>query len=175
MPDIKGNTMEREFFGLAMFLLSAVMGMARFRTHKTWDELSLWISVGANYVGTFILAASVFASRQAAPLVPLSLLILMHATAFFYKNHFTQIFGLPVVIGEVLLYLLFSDIRELFNSSHFLLFALIFHTSFIAGTFRLLLHLPRVSPHYGLSWSPYSLARKLGEHSSRYTRSEPST
>lgn len=167
--------MERELFGLAMFLLSAVTGMARFRSHKIWDELSLWISVGANYVGTFVLAVSVFASRQSAPLVPLSLLILMHATAFFYKNHFTQIVGLPLVIGEVLLYLLFRDIRELFNSPHLLLFALIFHTCFMAGTFRLLLHLPRVTPHYGLSWSPYSLAMKLGEHTSRYTHSEPST
>lgn len=167
--------MERELLGLAMFLLAAVTGAARFRSQKFWDELSLWISTGANYAGTLLLMASLLWFHDSALLVPLSLLILMHGTAFFYRHHFSQILGLPLVIGEVLLYQLFSEIRELFANPTFLLLAFIFHTGFIAGTFRLLLSLPRLSPRYGPTWSPYSLAGKLTSHLSRFTHSEPST
>lgn len=167
--------MERELLSLSLFLLAAVAGAARFRSHKVWDEFSLWISTGANYSGTILLVASVFYSGQLAPLVPLSLLILMHATALLYKNHFAQIFGLPLVIGELLLLLLFSEIRSFFSTPVFLLFAFMVHTAFIAGTFRLLLQLPSLTINHGSSWSPYSLALRLNAHTSRLTQSEPST
>jgi hypothetical protein len=83
--------------------------------------------------------------------------------------------GLPLVIAEVLLPLLFPEIRGFFSTPVFLLIAFIVHTAFIAGTFRLLLQLPRLAIHPGSSWSPYSLALKLDAHTSRLTHSEPSS
>ncbi len=175
MLDNNGVSMERELLGLTMFLLAAVMGVARFRSKRFWDDVSLWISTGANYAGTFLLMASLLRDQEAALLVPLSLLILMHGTAYFYRNHFSQILGLPLVIGEVLLDQLFPEIRVAFAHPMVLLLALIFHMSFMAGSFRLLLRLPSLPPRYGASWSPYALAIKLNGHLSRLTHSEPST
>ncbi len=167
--------MERELLSLAMFLLAAVTGVARFRSQKFWDDVSLWISTGANFAGTFLLMAALLWDQEPALLVPLSLLILMHGTAYFYRNHFSQILGLPLVIGEVLLEQVFPDIRMVFAHPMVLLLALIIHTTFMAGSFRLLLRLPHLSPCYGASWSPYSLAMKLSGHLSPLTHSEPST
>lgn len=167
--------MERELLGLAMFLLAAVAGAARFRSQKFWDEVSLCISTGANYAGTLLLVASLLWDQEPALLVPLSLLILMHGTAFFYQNHFSQILGLPLVIGEVLLEQLFPEIRVALAQPMVLLLAFIVHMSFMAASLRLLLKLPRVLPRYGASWSPYALAMKLSGHLAQLTPSEPST
>lgn len=156
--------MERELLSLSMFLLAAVTGAARFRTHKVWDDLSLGISIAANYAGTLLLASTLFSSSLPVALAPLSLLILMHATAFCYKNHLAQILGLPLVIGEVLLALVVTDFRELMSSPAFILAAWIFHTAFVAFGLRLLLHVPRVPMRYGPAWNPYDLARKFEAH-----------
>lgn len=153
--------MERELLSLSMFLLAAVTGAARFRSHKVLDDLSLGISIAASYAGTLLLATTLFSSNPPVALVPLSLLILMHATAFCYKNHLPQILGLPLVIGEVLLALVFTDIGEWMASPVFMLAAWIFHTAFVALGLRLLLHLPPLPMRYGPSWNPYELARKF--------------
>lgn len=156
--------MERELLSLAMFLLAAVTGAARFRTHKVLDDVSLGISLAANGAGTLLLASTLFSGDAPVALAPLSLLILMHATAICYKNHLAQILGLPLVIGEVLLALLFTEIRELMASPVFILAAWIFHTAMVALGLRLLLHVPRVPMRYGPAWNPYDLARKFEAH-----------
>jgi hypothetical protein len=161
-----------EFLCLALFLLAALMGVARFRSQPQWDAASLLLSKIANYGGTFLLSAFIFTSHEASYLVPLSLLILMHGTAFIYKNHFPQIIGLPLVIGEMLMSFVFSDIQSLFRSPVTLMLALIIHMGFLGLMFRLL---ARLHPQEGRlpSWSPYSLARKLQEHRRTYTWPRP--
>ncbi|WP_141732859.1 hypothetical protein [Oligoflexus tunisiensis] len=163
-----------EFLCLAIFLLAALTGVARFRFQPYWDAVSLMISKGANYSGTFLLAACVLNYQDASYLVPLSLLILMHGTAFIFKNNFPQIIGLPLVIGEMLMSFVFSDIQNLFRSPVTLMLALIFHMGFMGLMFKLLL---RLHPQDGRlpAWSPYSLSRKLQEHRRIYSWPKPAS
>jgi hypothetical protein len=156
--------MERELLSLMLFLLAAVTGAARFRQHKRLDEISLRISLTTNYAGTFLLASTLFSASPPAALAPLSLLILLHGTALCYRNHLTQILGLPLVIGQVLLSLIFPEIRGLMVSPVFILTAWIFHTALVALGLRLLLQTPRVPMLYGPAWNPYELARKFEAH-----------
>jgi hypothetical protein len=156
--------MERELLSLSMFLLAAVTGAARFRTHKVLDDVSLGISIAANYAGTLLLATTLLSGSPPAALAPLSLLILMHTIAICYKNHLAQILGLPLVIGEVLLALVFTETRELMANPVFILAAWMFHTAFVALGLRLLLHVPRAPMRYGPSWNLYELARKFEVH-----------
>jgi hypothetical protein len=156
--------MERELLSLAMFLLAAVTGAARFRSHKILDEVSLGISLASTYAGTLFLVSTLFAEGSPVALVPLSLLVLMHAIGWCYRNHLMQILGLPLVIGEVLLSLMFIEIHGLMASPVFILSAWILHSALLALGLRLLLHVPPVPMRYGPSWNPYELARKFEAH-----------
>jgi hypothetical protein len=54
----------------------------------------------------------------------------MYASGFLQPNFAAQMIVLPLVIGELLLNIMFSDIRELFANPSTLLVAIIFHVSF---------------------------------------------
>lgn len=153
--------MIRELLTLALLILAAIMGVARFRDSPRLDRMSLLLSCLSSLAGTTLLTLGIYLDQQSSYLVPLSLLIFSQGLALVYSNFLLQIMGLPLVVGELLLIFFFAEVRGFFASPVSLALALMFHTGFLGVFLRTVSSQRRAQGTSVELWSPDSLALRI--------------